>query len=139
VIISYYFTPSVTMLEQESYFKNPYDYKREFPLKENGINEKSIVVTSIGVRALEYNLIPFNPLSNKIITNESIESLNLLVKDYDVFVFKTPYNNNEIKTVSELEKKGFVFIDYSENFCSMETDIELLKSQKKCIFNKSIR
>tara|TARA_B110000196_G_C21128182_1_gene657008 strand:+ start:347 stop:2071 length:1725 start_codon:yes stop_codon:yes gene_type:complete len=139
VIISYYFTPSVTMLGQESYFKNPYDYKREFPLKENGINEKSIVVTSIGVRALEYNLIPFNPSSNKIITNESIESLNLLVKDYDVFVFKTPYNNNEIKTVSELEKKGFVFIDYSENFCSMETDIELLKSQKKCIFNKSIR
>ena len=82
------------MLEQDNYFKNPFDYEREFPLKENGINEKSILVTAMGSRALEYNLIPFNPTSNQIITNESIESLNLLVKDYDVFVFKTPYNNN---------------------------------------------
>ena len=139
VIISFYFTPAITMLEQDNYFKNPFDYEREFPLKENGINEKSILVTAMGSRALEYNLIPFNPTSNQIIANESVESLNLLVKDYDVFVFKTPYNNNEIKTVSELEKKGFVFMDYSENFCSLQTDSELLKSYEKCVFNEPIR
>ena len=139
VIISFYFTPAITMLEQDNYFKNPFDYEREFPLKENGINEKSILVTAMGSRALEYNLIPFNPTSNQIITNESIESLNLLVKDYDVFVFKTPYSNDEIKTMSELEKKGFVFMDYSENFCSLQTDSELLKSYEKCVFNEPIR
>ena len=139
VIISFYFTPAITMLEQDNYFKNPFDYEREFPLKENGINEKSILVTAMGSRALEYNLIPFNPTSNQIIANESVESLNLLVKDYDVFVFKTPYSNNEIKTMSELEKKGFVFMDYSENFCSLQTDSELLKSYEKCVFNEPIR
>jgi hypothetical protein len=139
VIISFNFTPAITMLEQDNYFKNPFDYEREFPLKENGINEKSILVTAMGSRALEYNLIPFNPTSNQIITNESIESLNLLVKDYDVFVFKTPYSNNTIKTISELEKKGFVFMDYSENFCSLQTDSELLKSYEKCVFNEPIR
>ena len=139
VIISFSFTPAITMLEQDNYFKNPFDYEREFPLKENGINEKSILVTAMGSRALEYNLIPFNPTSNQIITNESIESLNLLVKDYDVFVFKTPYSNNTIKTISELEKKGFVFMDYSENFCSLQTDSELLKSYEKCVFNEPIR
>ena len=65
VIISFYFTPAITMLEQDNYFKNPFDYEREFPLKENGINEKSILVTAMGSRALEYNLIPFNPTSNQ--------------------------------------------------------------------------
>ena len=139
VIISFYFTPAITMLEHDNYFKNPFDYAIEFPLKENGSNDKSILVTAMGSRALEYNLIPFNPTSNQIIANESVESLNLLVKDYDVFVFKTPYSNNEIKTMSELEKKGFVFMDYSENFCSLQTDSELLKSYEKCVFNEPIR
>ena len=41
--------------------------------------------------------------------------------------------------MSELEKKGFVFMDYSENFCSLQTDSELLKSYEKCVFNEPIR
>jgi len=139
VVISYNFTPAITMIEQDGYFKNPFDYKREFPLKENGINENSILVTPIGSRALEYNLIPFNPVNINKNSDESIELLNLIIEDYNTFVFKTPYTINEIKILSELEKKGFVFIEYSENFCSLITDTELLKSHEKCNFNEPIR
>jgi hypothetical protein len=138
VVISYSFTPAITMLDQDNYFKNPFDYEREFPLKENGINENSILVTPIGSRALEYNLIPFNP-GNINNVDESIELLNTIIKNKDLFVFKTPYSISEIKILSELEKKGFVFIEYSENFCSLQTDSELLKSYEKCVFNEPIR
>lgn len=136
VIISYNFTPSVTSLEHENYFKNPYDYKRDYPLKETGIYENSIVVTPNGQRALEYNLIPFNPTND----NESIELLKTIVKENDVLIFKIPFTISEIEKLSLVEKNGFVFKEYSKIFCKIElysNDGSI--SDKNCINNEPIR
>ena len=135
VLISFSFTPAVTMFGQSD-IRNPFDYERSFPLKDESINEKSILVTPIGSRALEYNVIPFSPYANGQL---DIELLNSVIRDYNAFVFKTPYSIGEIEVLHKLEKKGFVFIQHSENFCSIISDTKLLKSHEKCNFNTPIR
>jgi len=134
VIISYNFTSSVSSFEQDNYFKNPYDYKRDYPLKEKGINENSIIVTPNGQRGLEYNLIPFNPTNS----NESIELLKSIVKDNNVLVFKIPFTFSEVEILSMVEKNGFVFKEYSKTFCKIELSSSD-KSDKNCINNEPIR
>jgi hypothetical protein len=135
VLISFSFTPAVTMFGQGD-FRNPFDYERSFPLKDESINEKSILVTPNGSRALEYNVIPFNPYASGQL---NIELLNSVIQDYNAFVFKTPYTMNEIEVLHKLEKNGFVLIEHSENFCSLKSDTELLKPYEKCSFNKPIK
>ena len=142
VVISYNFTPAVTMLGQDNYFKNPFDYEREFPLKEEGIEKNSIVLSPIGSRTQEYDLASFRLI---VINQTSIASINLLQniveeKD-DVYTFKIPYNEAEKNIIHSLiNEHGFILKDYSETFCKIELDsYDKSKSDENCINGAPIR
>jgi hypothetical protein len=142
ILISYSFTPAITTLDQNNYFRNPFDYQKEFPLKEEGVKENSIIVTSVGARAQEYDLASFR----LIVTNQtSINSINLLQniieEKYDVYTFKIPYNNGEKKIIQNLiNNHEFILEEYSETFCEMKLKSDKKDtSDKECLNNNPIR
>ena len=142
VIISYNFSPAVTIFDQEKNFKNPFDYEREFPLSEKEIKKDSIIVTQVGSRAQEYNLPSFRLIT---INHSSIDSINLLqniIEEKDnVYAFKIPYNNGEKNMIQNLiDNNEFVLEEFSETFCKMKLKSEQKSiSDEKCINNEPIR
>lgn len=142
VLISFYFTPAVTMFGQDNIFKNPFDYQREFPLKENGINENSILVTPIGSRALEYDLSSFNPMLTKQTASNSVNLLENLIREGNyAYTFKVPFNEVEKNMINSLiNEYGFTLKDYSETFCKIELDsYDKSISDENCINGLPIR
>jgi len=142
VIISYSFSPAMTIFEPENNFKNPFDYQREFPLKEDGVGKNSIVLSPVGSRVQEYELTGFR----LIVTNQtSINSINLLKnmieEKYDVYTFKIPFYNYEKNMINELiDEYGLVLTDHSKTFCKMEIKSEQKStSDKECVNNIPIR
>ena len=142
VIISYNFSPAVTIFDQEKNFKNPFDYEREFPLSEKEIKKDSIIVTQVGSRAQEYNLPSFRLIT---INHSSIDSINLLqniIEEKDnVYAFKIPYNNGEKNMIQNLiDNHGFVLEELSETFCKMKLKSgQKSISDEKCLNNDPIR
>ena len=142
VIISYSFTPAVTMLEQDNYFKNPFDYEREFPLEDEAINKNSIILTPIGSRAQEYDTTAFNPIITNGTYANSIKLLeNIIQEGYDVYTFKVPFTKSEKNIINNLiDEYGLVLKEYSTTFCKIELSInEKIISDENCINNKPIR
>ena len=142
ILISYSFTPAITMLEQDNYFKNPFDYEREFPLEEEGINENSIIMSPVGSRGQEYD----KPTFRAIITNGTyLNSINLLEniidEGYEVYTFKVPYNKSEKNIINNLvDEYGLVLKEYSTTFCKMELSSDKKSiSDENCINNKPIK
>ena len=142
VVISFNFTPSITMLEQDNYFKNPFNYEREFPLKEEGINKNSIIVAPVGARAQEYDLAAFRLIT---VNGTSLNSINLLEniikEEYDVYTFKIPFTKAEKNIIYNLvDEHGFILKEFSTTFCKMELSIdEKSTSDQNCINSKPIR
>ena len=142
IIISYNFSPAITIFDQENYLKNPFDYEREFPLNDEKILEDSIIVTPVGARSQEYNLASFRIIT---INHTSINSINLLqdiIKEKDnVYVFKIPFNNGEKNMIQNLiDNNEFVLEEFSETFCKMKLKSEQKSiSDEKCINNEPIR
>jgi len=142
VIISYNFTPAITMLEQDNYFKNPFDYEREFPLKEEGINENSVIVAPVGARAQEYDLAVFNPITTNGTYSNSVNLLeNIIHEGYDVYTFKVPFNKAEKNIIYNLvDEYGFILKEHSTTFCKIELSSDKKSiSDENCINNEPIR
>ncbi len=142
VLTSYSFTPAVTMLEQDNYFKNPFDYEREFPLEDEAINENSVILTPIGSRAQEYDTTAFSPIITNGTYLNSIKLLeNIIQEGYDVYTFKVPFNESEKNIINNLiDEYGLVLKEYSTTFCKIELSInEKTISDENCINNKPIR
>ncbi len=142
VLTSYSFTPAVTMLEQDNYFKNPFDYEREFPLEDEAINENSVILTPIGSRAQEYDTTAFSPTITNGTYLNSIKLLeNIIQEGYDVYTFKVPFNESEKNIINNLiDEYGLVLKEYSTTFCKIELSInEKTTSDENCINNKPIR
>ena len=142
VLISIYFTPAVTMFGQDNFFKNPFDYQKEFPLKEDGINENSILVTPIGSRALEYDIISFNPILTKQIASNSVDLLKNLMREGNyAYTFKIPFNEFEKNMIHSLiNEHGFTLKDYSKTFCKIElASYDNSISDENCINGAPIR
>jgi len=142
VLTSYSFTPAVTMLEQDNYFKNPFDYEREFPLEDEAINENSVILTLIGSRAQEYDTTAFSPIITNGTYLNSIKLLeNIIQEGYDVYTFKVPFNESEKNIINNLiDEYGLVLKEYSTTFCKIELSInEKTISDENCINNKPIR
>ncbi len=142
VLTSYSFTPAVTMLEQDNYFKNPFDYEREFPLEDEAINENSVILTLIGSRAQEYDTTAFSPTITNGTYLNSIKLLeNIIQEGYDVYTFKVPFNESEKNIINNLiDEYGLVLKEYSTTFCKIELSInEKTISDENCINNKPIR
>jgi len=110
-------------------FTNPVDLANRYPLEM--LPEKSIIIENIGIRSLEYNAIHFNPgMRDWTLTDgepddnsrKLIEKLkNLMIQEYNVFVFKEPFHPTEPGYFRYIEKNnGLILKDYSETFCKME-------------------
>lgn len=141
IIISYNFSPATTIFDQENNFKNPYDYEREFPLKEEGVEKNSIVFSPMGSRGQEYELVSFRLIE---INQTRINSINLLQniveEKHDIYTFKIPFNNSEKKYIQNLINHGFVLEEYSETFCKMKLQSEQKSiSDEKCLNGVPIR
>ena len=140
--ISYNFTPAVTMLEQNNYFKNPFEYEREFPLKEDGISNDSIILSPAGARVQEYDLMSFRPSFTEEATLDSINLLqDIMEEGYDVYTFKIPLSYGEKDIIQSLiDKHGLILKDHSETFCKVEFSIDKNAiSDENCINNEPIR
>ena len=124
------------------FFKNPFDYQKEFPLKEDGINENSILVTPIGSRALEYDIISFNPILTKQIASNSVDLLKNLMREGNyAYTFKIPFNEFEKNMIHSLiNEHGFTLKDYSKTFCKIElASYDNSISDENCINGAPIR
>lgn len=142
VIISFNFTPSVTMFEQDNYFKNPFNYEREFPLKDDSVKQNSIVLAPVGVRAQEYDLAAFRLITTNESQTNSIELLKNIIKNgSDVYTFKVPFSESEKNIISNLvEKYEFILKEHSSVFCKVElTTNKESTSDENCVNNKPIR
>ena len=142
VVISYSFTPAITMLDQDNYFKNPFDYEREFPLKEEGIEKNSIIFAPVGTRGQEYDKPTFRPIITNGTYSNSIKLLeNIIQEGYDVYTFKVPFTKSEKNIINNLiDEYGLVLKEYSTTFCKIELSIdEKIISDENCISNKPIR
>ena len=142
-IFAFYFSNPVQIIIEEGWnFKNPDEFAKRYPLSLEGLTEDDVIVTNIGVRAVEYSFVSFNP---KLTKDGSLNSVNLLEKimneGHDVYAFKTSFNNEEKKMINSLVNEyGFILKDYSKTFCKVElSSNDQSRSDENCINNEPIR
>jgi len=122
-ILAFYFSnPIQIIIEEGWHFKNPEEFVKRYPLSLEGLTKDSIIVTNIGVRAIEYGFISFNPMLNKQISSDSVDLLEEIIKEgHDVNTFKIPFNVREKNMINSLvNEHGFVLKDYSPSFCKIQ-------------------
>ena len=142
-ILAFYFSNPVQIIIEEGWqFKNPEEFSKKYPLDLEGLSDDSIVVTMMGVRAVEYGLISFSPIENGEISSDSIKLLEKIINDgHDVYAFKIPYITFEKNMINNLvDDYGFILKDYSKTFCKIElSSNEKFISDESCINNEPIR
>lgn len=142
-ILAFYFSNPIQIIEEEGWqFKNPEEFIKKYPLSLEGLTEDSVLVTMMGVRALEYGLTSFNPISETEISSDSVNRLKKIINEgHDVYTFKSPFIEFEKNMYNNLiNEHGFILKEYSKTFCKMElySDKEYI-SDKNCINNEPIR
>ena len=142
-ILAFYFSNPVQIIMEEGWqFKNPEEFAKRYPLSLEGLTEDSVVVTVIGVRAVEYGLISFNPVFNTQISSDSVNLLEKIIEEgHDVYTFKIPFIAFEKNVINSLvNEHGFILKDYSKTFCKMElSSYDKSISDENCINNEPIR
>lgn len=122
-ITAFYFSPSVQIIMSEGFkFNDPQKFSERYPLDLEGLTENSVIVNLADSRAIEYGVIPFNPMTEGEITSESIELLNqILEKKYDVYMFKMLKTEKEKNVYRILiNDYNLTLTDYSKTFCIIE-------------------
>lgn len=142
-ILAFYFSNPIQIIIEEGWnFKNPEELVKRYPLSLEGLTEDSVIVTNVGVRAVEYGFISFNPMLTKQISSDSVNLLEKIIKEgYDVNTFKIPFNVHEKNMINSLvNEHGFTLKDYSKTFCKMElSSYDKSISDENCINNEPIR
>jgi hypothetical protein len=142
ILAFYYSNPVQIIIEEGWEFKNPEEFSKRYPLSSEGLTKDSVLVTVIGVRALEYGLTSFNPISETEISSDSVNRLKKIIKEgHDVYTFKIPFLEFEKNTYNNLiNEYGFILKEYSKTFCKVEFQTsDNLKSDKECLDNEPIR
>jgi len=134
IILFYYSWPIQDPMDIGFFPNSPEEYAKRYPLDMEGLTENSVIMGGALRRAVEYNVIPFNPFwaykeSNS--DGEKIEPVSTLKKimeeGYDVYVFKSKYGV-EGKYFEDIKTEyGIILKDYSKTFC----EVELIKSGNK--------
>ena len=141
-ILAFYFSNPVQIIIEEGWqFKNPEEFSKKYPLDLEGLSDDSIVVTIMGVRAVEYGLISFNPIENGEISSDSIKLLEKIINDgNNVYMFKRPYTVAEKDLMNDfINNYGFTLSDHSKTFCKIELTSNNKISNENCIDNPPIR
>jgi hypothetical protein len=142
-ILAFYFSNPVQIIIEEGWqFKNPEEFGKRYPLSSEGLTKDSVLVTMMGVRALEYGLTSFNPISDTKISSDSVNRLKKIInEDHDVYTFKIPFIEFEKNMFNSLiNEHGFVLKEYSKTFCKVELISDnKTESDKNCVNNEPIR
>ena len=133
LLSSFYYSKPVDsiLIKQNFEFKNPHVFADRYPLDQNELSEKSIILHGKDrVIIWEYNAIPFNPFTgydgkikswkNNKPNPEPIKIMNeLLDSGYDLFVFKEK-NRGDPSYYRYLESEhGLILKEHSETFCKL--------------------
>ena len=142
-IFAFYFSNPVQIIIDDGInFNNPEEFANRYPISSEGLNKNDVIVTNMGIRAVEYGFISFNPTLNKQISTDSIILLeNIIEKEYDIYTFKIPFNIHEKNMINDLvNEHGFILKDYSKTFCKVEFQTSSnLKSDDECLNKEPIR
>jgi len=119
------------IVKQNFEFKNPQEFADRYPLDNESLTEKSILIFGLDrVIIWEYNAIPFNPFSgydertelwkNNELNPQSIMVMNKLLDDgYNLYVFKNK-NRGDPSYYKYLEDEhGLILKEHSETFCKL--------------------
>jgi len=122
--------PVQKILKDDFQFKNPEVYASRYPLDPEGLLAEKIIVGSTGVRALDYNAIPFIPTRsaevNQIGGNLSalpqkpIQILKKVINEgSDAITFKDQGKFDPLYFRYLESEHGIILKDYSKTFCKM--------------------
>ncbi len=128
----YYSKPVDSIIIKQNFkFKNPQVFADRYPLDQEGLPEKSILLHGRDrVLIWEYHAIPFNPFSgynqktqlwkNNETNTQPIKMMNeLLDKDYSLYVFKEK-NRGDPSYYRYLEAEhGLILKEHSKTFCTL--------------------
>ncbi|MEK9993470.1 MAG: hypothetical protein VW646_01815 [Hydrogenophilales bacterium] len=142
-IFAFYFSNPVQIIIEEGWkFKNPEEIIDRYPLSLEGLTNDSVVVTMNGVRALEYGVISFDPISERQVSSDSVNLLKKIIKKgHDVYTFKIPFIEFEKNIYNNLiNEHGFILKEHSKTFCKVElSSSENPESDLSCMNNEPIR
>ena len=142
-IIAFYFSNPIQIIEEEGWkFNNPEILMERYPLNLEGLTKKDVIITNVGVRAVEYEITSFNPKLSKDISLDSVKFLKESIMDkYNVYIFKIPFNLHEKNMINNLvNEHGFILKEHSKTFCKIElSTFKDVISDKICINNEPIR
>jgi len=127
IILFYYSWPVQDPLENGFFLRSPEEYAKRYPLDTEGLTENSVVIGTSLRRAVEYNVIVFDPFWESQQRNadgrkmEHIPTLKKIMEDgYEVYAWKSKGLN--VTNYFEYLKTeyGLVLKDYSKTFCKLE-------------------
>jgi len=128
----YYSNPVDSLIIKQNFkFKNPQVFADRYPLDQEGLPEKSILLNGRGRMLIwEYHAIPFNPFSgynektqlwkNNETNTQPIKMMNeLLDKGYSLYVFKEKNRGDPLYYRYLEAEHGLILKEHSETFCTL--------------------
>ena len=138
---SLFFIPPAELIKSNSFeFKNPFDYDHDHPPNSEGLKQNNVILAIKTDRVLEYDVIPFHILPlDRGGSQDSIELLKeIILDDYDVFIFKKPTTSLEKPLLNiMIEEHNFILKDHSKSFCKIFvlTNMSKVISDDECLLN----
>jgi len=127
----YYSKPIDSLLiEQNFEFKNPQNFADRYPLDQEGLTEKSVLLSMAGKYAVQYDVIPFNPFGGYSATKDSWASerskqltINFLKEMLDdgneLYVFKYKIRGDHSYYKYLEAEHGLILKEHSKTFCKL--------------------
>jgi len=138
-----YFSPVQKILKDDFVIKDPVVFANRYPIDMEGLTEKSIIVNRRGMKALDYNVIPFTilPLTHHSTQDRLFTLKQVISEGHDVFTFKDHIRESEPQNFRYIESEyNIILKNYSKTFCKFEliensnksSENEISKSDDAC-------
>jgi len=144
--ISFYFADYSQIIKKEGFvLKDPHAYALNFPQITDPIDNDDVVMTIFKWdQVIRHGSIPFTPLGvereinpeNPLYIKTINELRDIITEGKTVYIFKDPGLPVEKKFHQDLPRNGFVLNNFSENFCEVKLQTEIMKeSDVVCLQN----
>ena len=139
IILFYYSWPIQDSMESGFFVRSPEDYAKRYPLDTEGLTENSVFIGLSLRKAVEYNVIPFDPFWNDdnarpftasgiplernvdVEKRKYIPTLKKIIEEgYEVYAWKSKSRGETNYFESLKNEYGFVLKDHSKTFCKLE-------------------
>ena len=137
IILFYYSIPIQQAMEYGFFMRSPEEFVKRYPLDTEGLTENSVVLGGSLRKAVEYNVIVFDPFWNnpsppfeasgtpppqQITDSDKMKHIPTLKKimeeGYEVYAFKSKFETSYFEYIKT--EYGLVLKDYSKTFCKLE-------------------